>query len=401
MAKQLKQQLASELADDPASARLLDQLEQAESAWKHEALPFELAQARALPPRSVLLPEELTGKALFDTLREAIGDLSTRINVLAAAEVARINSAQATANVLTAGAGVAGLVLVFGAGLMLRNSLSRPLTSLVAEVKRVAEGDLGHSVDVAGPAELATVAAAVETMRVRIIAQTARAMEIQRQLDLTEESERIAGGLQDLVIRRLSGAGLVLQSTASRYPATAAVVSGAVDEIDKAIRELRAVVFGLTAGRATGGLRKRVLNLVSESEPSLGFTPHLQFDGILSTGVTGNVSDGLVAALREILSNIASQRQANEAEIRVTVSNGVLRLRVSDNGQAADPQTDHGHSGNHLSGLAERLGGTCTTGSRPGGGTTIEWVVPARGAGPDDELAVASSEQAQLGRAAR
>lgn len=94
------------------------------------------------------------------------------------------------------------VVLVFIAGLMLRNSLSRPLTSLVAEVKRVAEGELGHSVDVAGPAELATVAAAVETIRVRIIAQTARAMEMQRQLDLTEESERIAGGAQDPAVRR-------------------------------------------------------------------------------------------------------------------------------------------------------------------------------------------------------
>ena len=215
------------------------------------------------------------------------------------------------------------VVLVFIAGLMLRNSLSRPLTSLVAEVKRVAEGELGHSVDVAGPAELATVAAAVETMRVRIIAQTARAMEMQRQLDLTEESERIAGGLQDLVIRRLSGTGLVLQS-------------------------------------------------------------------------------GLVAALREILSNIASQPHASEAEIRVNMSNGVLRLRVTDNGQAAaDPHTGHPHSKNGLAELAERLGGTCTIGNRPGGGTAIEWVVPSHTAGPDQELAAAPSEQAQLGRAGR
>lgn len=427
MAAQLRHQLGTELAADQRAQQELAGLDQAASRWLTQTLRPELSQPpQALPSRNALLQQELTGKARFDGLRARLAALAARIDVLAAAEVAQINSAQSTANLLTIAAGVLGLILAFVAALMLRNSLSRPLTSLMAQVKRVAEGDLGHSVDVTGPAELSTVGAAVETMRVRILAQTARAMEMQRQLDLTEESERIAGGLQDLVIRRLSGTGLVLQSTASRHPATAAALSGAVDEIDKAIRELRAVVFGLTAGRASGGLRKRVLNLVSESEPSLGFTPQLQFDGILSTGVTGTVSDGLIAALRDILSNIARHPRASEAEIRVNMSNGDLRLRVSDNRlPPADLPEESQHTLASLSEEAQRLGGTCTLGRRPGGGTTIEWVVPAHGSigrrggqelaaprnsgagqsgapqAPGDPRRHPPSEQAQLGRPGR
>ncbi len=392
MAARLWRQLETELTD-PASKRLLDRVGQAASVWRTKALGPEIAQAQTLPSRPVLLRQELTGKLLFDALWKRLGELSTRINLLTATEVAHINSAQATANRLAIGAGVLGLILVFVAALMLRNSLSRPLTSLVSQVKRVAEGDLGHSVKVTGPAELATVAAAVETMRVRILAQTARTMDMQRQLDLTEESERIAGGLQDLVIRRLSGTGLALQSTAGRHPSTAAALSAAVDEIDKAIRELRAVVFGLTAGRASGGLRKRVLSLVSESEPDLGFTPHLQFDGVLSTGVTGTVSDGLIDALREILSDIGRAPHASEAEIKVIMSNGVLRLRVADNRQVpADVPEESRHTLDSLSERAGRLGGTCTAGSRPGGGTAIEWVVPANGAGREHEPAARNSD---------
>ncbi len=386
MASALRRKLGRELSADPASRRYLVLVGQDAAAWRTRTAEPELAQSNLPLSRPTLLQQELTGTQLFDTLRTDLGKLSARINVLTAAEVALVNSAQATANLLTIGAGLLGVILVFVAALVLRNSLSGPLTTLVAQVQRVADGELDHSVDVAGPAELSTVARAVETMRVRILAQTAQAMEMQRQLDLTEESERIAGGLQDLVIRRLSGTSLVLQSAASRYPPAARAVSGAVDEIDKAIRELRAVVFGLTAGRATGGLRKRVLNLVSESEPSLGFTPQLQFDGILNTAVTGKVSDELISALREILSNISRHPHASEAEIRLNMTNGALRLLVTDNRQPGE-RTQTKITANGLAERAERLGGNCTVASRPGGGTTIEWVVPTHRGGNDQKPA--------------
>jgi CHASE3 domain sensor protein len=375
MAAQLSAQLAKQVAGDPVARRLLGRVDQAAAAWRASALTPEVAQPQALPPKSALHQQELAGKVLFDTLRSRLSDLGTRLNLLAADEVSQINSAQSIDNVLTIGVGLLGLLLAFVAASMLRNSLARPLTSLVTQVKTVAEGDLGHQVVVTGPAELAIVGAAVETMRVRILAQTTRTMEMQRQLDLTEESERIASGLQDLVIRRLSGTGLALQSAASRHPAATAALSAAVDEIDKAIRELRAVVFGLTAGRASGGLRKRVLNLVSESEQSLGFTPLLQFGGLSSGGVTGTASDGLITALRDILSDIARLPGASEAEIRVDVSAGNLRLRVSDN--RPPPASQLARNGGSLAAQAQQLGGTCTVDSRPEGGTTIEWVVPA------------------------
>jgi len=279
-AAKLQRKLGSELAGDPLSRRLLAQTEQAAAAWLARAAVPEIQQLTP-PSRRAVLQQALIEKHLFDSLRARLGDLGTRVHQLAAVEVAAINSAQAVANWLTITAGLVALVIALVAALMLRNSLAWPLTRLVAQVQRVAEGDLGHSVDVRGPEELSTVAKAVETMRVRILAQTARAMDMQRQLDLAEESERIAAGLHDVVIRRLSGTGLILQSTAGRHPGAAPALSDAVEEIDKAIRELRTVIFGLKSRRGGGGLRGRVLSLVSEYEPRLGFTPHLQFDGSL------------------------------------------------------------------------------------------------------------------------
>ena len=116
-------------------------------------------------------------------------------------------------------------------------------------------------------------------------------------------------------------------------------MSDAVEEIDKAIRELRTVIFGLKSRRGGGGLRGRVLSLVSEYEPHLGFTPHLQFDGISRASVTAMAADELIGALREILSGIARDSLAREAEIKIGITDGVLRLQVTDDRDAPTAQS--------------------------------------------------------------
>jgi signal transduction histidine kinase len=414
-AARFRRQLARELAGDRASARLLGQVDRAAAAWRTQAAGPEINQRMRGPVTGrQFLPAIQTGKALFDNLRGTVSALDRHVNHLAAATVAEIDSAQATANSLTIAAGAAALALMVVAGLVLRNSLSRPLTRLVGQVQRVADGDLGHSVSSSGPAELVAVANAVERMRVRILAQTARTMEMQRQIALAEESERIATGLQDIVVMRLSGTGLILQSAASRYPAAAAALSGAVDEIDKAIHELRAVVFGLTTRHGNARLHERVLHLVAESESSLGFSPRLQLDGTLEASLPQAVADEVILALREILSNMARHAEASDADISIGMSAGELRLRVADNGKGLPSAGGRAGDGAavglaNLAASAERLGGHCRIGalgglpdSGPGGargaggdpgnglggnaapgrggGAVIEWVVPLRGA---------------------
>ncbi|MGE5288683.1 MAG: CHASE3 domain-containing protein [Micromonosporaceae bacterium] len=359
-AARFRRQLEKDLAGSgPASRNWLARVDRAAAAWDAQVADPEIAaRRRGAMTLQALRAHVLSSKNLFDELRASISGLDNHVNQLAAATVAEIDSAQATANSLTVGAGLAALALLFVAALVLRNSLSRPLTELVAQVQRVADGDLGHSVTVSGPEELTTVATAVEAMRVRILAQTARTMEMQRRIDLTEESERIAGGLQDLVVGRLSRTGLILQSVASRHPATAAALSGAVDEMDNAIRELRSVVFGLTARRRSIRLHERVLDLVTESEGKLGFSPRLQLDGTLDERVPPAVVDEVVLVLREFLADIGRHAGASAADVSLTVTGGELCLRVTDNGTDLSAAPDAGET------------------PAEGGGTVVEWSVP-------------------------
>jgi signal transduction histidine kinase len=63
-----------------------------------------------------------------------------------------------------------------------------------------------------------------------------------------------------------------------------------------------------------------------------------------------------------------------------------LRLLVTDNRQPGE-RTQTKITANGLAERAERLGGKCTVASRPGGGTTIEWVVPTHRGGNDQKPA--------------
>jgi hypothetical protein len=69
-------------------------------------------------------------------------------------------------------------------------------------------------------------------------------------LDLVEDHERIALGLNDVVVRRLFTAGLDLQAALGLmgdHPASGKI-SHAVDELDQAIRDIRDTILDHRAG---------------------------------------------------------------------------------------------------------------------------------------------------------
>ena len=96
-------------------------------------------------------------------------------------------------------------------------------------------------------------------------------------LALVEDRERIARDLHDTVIQRLFATGMVLQSTlplVSADPQAAiARISGAVDDLDTTIKDIRSAIFVVGAVAAgSESLRGRVLAVADEAAGPLGFT---------------------------------------------------------------------------------------------------------------------------------
>ncbi|GAA4346684.1 hypothetical protein GCM10023178_59410 [Actinomadura luteofluorescens] len=80
--------------------------------------------------------------------------------------------------------------------------------------------------------------------------------------------------------------------------------------------------------------------------------------------------------MREALSNVARHAHATETSLNIDVGDDVT-VRVEDNGVGI---TDGGRRSGlrNMETRAEGLGGTCTAGRRPEGGTVLVWCVPLK-----------------------
>jgi signal transduction histidine kinase len=205
---------------------------------------------------------------------------------------------------------------------------------------------------------------------------------------LVEDRERIARDLHDTVIQRLFATGLSLQGAVrlvAARPEAVERIQGAVDELDDTVKHIRTVIFGLDAGRAGGeGLRDQVIALLREAAGALGFTPHATFDGPVDTVVEKRTAAELLATLREALSNVARHAGARRVDVEVEVevepaAGGDVVLRVRDDGKGIPEDAGgRGYGLRNMAERAERLGGRCSVAPADGGGTLVEWRVPAK-----------------------
>ena len=115
--------------------------------------------------------------------------------------------------------------------------------------------------------------------------ELARARSEQQRAALLDERERIAADLHDHVIQRLFAVAcpcrLLPPRSARVAPPTAS--SATVADLDDTISQIRTAIFALQQLRqaAARGLRARLLDVVTEVTPALGFEPAVRFSGLL------------------------------------------------------------------------------------------------------------------------
>ena len=204
----------------------------------------------------------------------------------------------------------------------------------------------------------------------------AQAIEAREELAVVSDRDRIARDLHDVVIQRLFATGLQLQGMRAIIvnPEVGERIEKAVDDLDQTIRDIRTTIFELQH-RQGGSVRSLVRALVKEYTPVLGFTPTVRILGPVDTTVSSNLSDQLLAVLREALSNIARHAVADHAEVEIAASPTEVVLTVTDNGTGLP--ADRVESGlRNARRRASAHGGELELLPGETGGTVFRWRVP-------------------------
>ena len=203
--------------------------------------------------------------------------------------------------------------------------------------------------------------------------------EEQERLAVFEDRDRIGRDLHDNVIQRLFAIGLRLQGGLkwTDDPRLVERIDEAVDEIDTTISDIRRTIFELGIRPRSGDLQTRVTRLVDRAAGSLKIRPTLAFSGPIRSTVPPEITEDVIAVLREALSNTARHARAHQVAVELAAGDELV-LRVSDDGVGVP--ADAVESG--LRNMRQRAiahGGRCTITDRRPSGTLVEWSVPLSG----------------------
>jgi len=200
-------------------------------------------------------------------------------------------------------------------------------------------------------------------------------------LAVLEDRERIAKELHDGVIQALFAVGMNLQATEAKAgdpEAVRARLSGAVDSIDVAIRDLRNYIFGLRPGILADRQLDQALHLlVEEFQEKSGVVTAVQIDERVAAQF-GNTATQLVQVTREALSNVARHAQATTCRVSLVQRDESAVLEIDDDGRGfkLGRGSSRGQGLRNMRERVEAIGGTFSVESASGEGTTVRAQLP-------------------------
>ena len=217
-------------------------------------------------------------------------------------------------------------------------------------------------------------------LQANLAMRVADSRSVAEQVALSEDRDRIARDLHDLVIQRLFASGMALESSVRliESPVATERIHRVVDELDTTIREIRTAIYALQSppdSVEVQGLRSKVLAIAEASAETLGMTPSIQFDGPVDSVVSHQIATNVEAVLVEALSNVARHAQATWVQVSLVASRHELEVTVSDDGVGI-PSSAHRSGLSNLAVRATELGGSFEANRNDGGGTRLVWCVP-------------------------
>jgi signal transduction histidine kinase len=209
-------------------------------------------------------------------------------------------------------------------------------------------------------------------------------------LAVVEERDRIGRDLHDGIIQSLYAVALSLEDVPELVrdaPDEAdRRVDRAIDDLNKAIRDMRSFIHGLRP-EALGGpdLGAGLAALAEEYRHNTLVEAELSLDPAADPGYGPDGNAELLQLAREAMSNAARHARARRLRVELRREAGLSVLEISDDGIGFDRATvaDPGHHGlPNMRARADAIGARLSIESNRGGGTRVAvWMTPANNDG--------------------
>ncbi len=199
------------------------------------------------------------------------------------------------------------------------------------------------------------------------------------------ERGRWARELHDESLQSLAGLRVLLSTARRSEPGELdeLLVNG-IEQVDSAIAEMRRLIADLRPSTLDELGLSAALEALGERTAgghSIALETHLDLAweaGRAETRLLAEVEDTTYRLVQEALNNAVHHGEAGHVTVEVSEGDGVLRMRVADDGRGFDPSVRSDGFG--LIGMRERAelaGGALELRSAPGAGTTIVATIPA------------------------
>ena len=202
------------------------------------------------------------------------------------------------------------------------------------------------------------------------------------QLMVLRDRDRIARDMHDLVVQRVFATGMSLQSALRTGDVPERVrgrIERAIDDLDETITEIRRTIFDLRHEEpAPTPVLTRSQREAYQAAVLVGFAPDADIVGPLDE-LPAEVSDHLLAAVREGLSNVARHARATSVMVAIRVTADEVALTVTDDGTGPPAALTRRSGLANLAARAAALGGESSLQPAPSGaGSRLLWRIPRR-----------------------
>ncbi|AQT81062.1 histidine kinase [Mycolicibacterium litorale] len=159
------------LAANPELIGDLDAIERAASVWRAQYAEPLIASVRPGSPSVVTKSNAEAGKSQFDSLRKLFDEQDQHFTDVRTAALDQLNTTRAWRDRVLAAIIATFLITGFILAILVRNAVTRPLAALAAACRRITKGNFGQQIVPQGPKDIRAIAADVEDMRQRIVAE--------------------------------------------------------------------------------------------------------------------------------------------------------------------------------------------------------------------------------------